>query len=154
MTTWISGRISGLDFVLWVCYSSTFSWFCCLSKKQMRDYSKTCLATVLIRSICAGNLACSVNDKHVFCHNHFDYHMISKWHHMSAFLSYWLLDFFNSLLKPTTNHSIVFNSFLNVKASDKSGPLRGESTGYRWIPFTKDQWRRERSHVIRSSCVK
>ena len=24
MTTWISGRISGLDFVLWICSSSTF----------------------------------------------------------------------------------------------------------------------------------
>ena len=51
MTTWISGRISGLDFVLLIGYSSTFSRFFCLYRTQMRDYSKTCLATVLIRSI-------------------------------------------------------------------------------------------------------
>ena len=50
MTTWISGRIFGLDFVLWICYSSTFSRFSCLCRKQMRDLSKTCLATVCVNS--------------------------------------------------------------------------------------------------------
>ena len=40
-----------------------------------------------------------------------------------------------------------------MKISKRSinGPLRGESTGHRWIPITKGQWCGKRFHVMTSS---